>query len=269
MVKHILPLFPKHKVYVEVFGGGASLLFAKIPSPMEVYNDIDSGLVNFFRVLRNKDKFEEFHRLVSLMPYSREEYYSCRRTWAEQENEIERAAMWFVASRQSFSGEFGGSWSHSVGHMGKGMSMAVSRYLSAIDLLPQAHERLMRVQIEHCDFRKILTKYDSPDTLFYLDPPYVHSTRRSGKYVHEMTDADHNELIQMCLQLTGQAILSGYDSSLYLPLEVARWKRHDVEVSCSAAGRTRGTGLQGEGSCQATQRRVESVWVSPLATTQQ
>lgn len=107
MVAKLLPLIPPHKIYVEVFGGGASLLFAKEPSPVEVYNDLDSGLVNFFRVLRDPGKFEKFYRKVCFTPYSREEYCFCRDTWGECKDDVERAYRWFVVARMSFSGKFG------------------------------------------------------------------------------------------------------------------------------------------------------------------
>lgn len=90
MVKHLLNFVPPHYIYVEPFGGAAWLLFAKPPSPVEVYNDIDSGLVNFYRVLRDPEKFKEFYRLVSLTPYSREEFYYCMSTWKECENDVEK-----------------------------------------------------------------------------------------------------------------------------------------------------------------------------------
>ena len=103
MVQKLLHYIPPHRTYVEVFGGGASLLFAKEPSPVEVYNDIDSGVVNFFRVLRDKEKFKKFYEKVVLTPYSREEHYYCRNTWRDCADDIERAYRWFVMVRQGFA----------------------------------------------------------------------------------------------------------------------------------------------------------------------
>lgn len=88
MASKILPYFPEHHTYAEPFGGGASMLFAKPPSPVEVYNDMDSGLVNFFRVLRDPEAFERFHHLAALTPYSREEYCHCRSTWESAKGEL-------------------------------------------------------------------------------------------------------------------------------------------------------------------------------------
>jgi len=262
MTAKLLPLLPQdHHTYVEPFGGGASMLFAKRPSPVEVYNDLDSGLVNFFRVLRDPDRFEEFHRKVSLTPYSREEFYFCRDTWAD--DDIERAYRFFVTARMSFSGDMGGGMSTVITTSSRGMASTCSKWLSIIEQLPQISERLLRVQIEHQDWRVILERYDTERTLFYLDPPYVHSTRKAGKYAHEMTDEDHAELVERLLNIKGMAILSGYASEIYVPLQDAGWMRENWKTACSAAGKTRASGLQGKGSALKKQPRTETVWVSP------
>ena len=101
----------------------------------------------------------------------------------------------------------------------------------------------MRVQIEHDDFRKIIERYDTPETFFYLDPPYVHSTRKQGEYRYEMTDEDHCQLVDMLLSIKGKAMLSGYQNEIYKKLEKYGWKRLDFETVCHAAGCTRDTGL--------------------------
>ena len=121
----------------------------------------------------------------------------------------------------------------------------------------------MRVQIEHADFRNILDQYDSPDTFFYLDPPYVAETRKGGGYAHELTGTDHAELVELLLGLKGKAMLSGYAHELYAPLEAVGWHRKDVPTLCSAAGRVRGSGLQGVGQVKEKQKRTETIWRSP------
>ena len=268
MIRKILPLFPPHHTYVEPFGGAASLLFAKPPSPVEVYNDLDSSLVHFFRTLRDPEQFNQFHRLVSSTPYAREEYNYCRDTWSECDD-VERAYRWFVVARMSFSGRFGAGWRSIVTASRRGMASTCSAWLSIVDLLPQIHARLMRVQIEHSDWRIVLDRYDTPETLFYLDPPYVSETRRSGGYAHEMTLEDHQDLVDVLLQLRGKVILSGYAHQVYDSLETSGWQRHDWQTVCSAAGRTRATGIQGEGAALAMQARTETAWVSPTARLQE
>jgi len=259
----IVALFPPHHTYVEPFGGGASVLFAKAPSPVEVYNDLDEGLVNFFRVLRNREQFEEFHRLVSLTPYSRAEYYSCRSTWEECEGPVERAYRWYVVARQAFSGCLGGGWGPAITHSRRGMAGTTAGWLSVIERLPEIAERLLRVQVECQDWRVILERYDRPETLFYLDPPYIHETRKAGEYKHELSDDDHRDLVDILLNIRGMAVLSGYQHPIYGPLENAGWQRHDYEVPCFAAGRTRATGILGNGASLRMQPRIESVWIKP------
>ena len=265
MVTKLFKLIPPHHTYVEPFGGGASLLFTKEPSPVEVYNDMDSGLVNFFRTLRDPEKFEKFHLLVSLTPWSREEYYFCRETWEQCEDDIERAYRWYIVTRMSFSGDFGTSWSFAVTASRRKMAGTCSAWLSTIEGMPEIHNRLMQVQIEHNDFRKIIKTYDTPDTLFYCDPPYVPDTRKGGGYTCEMTVEDHKELIELLLHVKGMVILSGYRHLVHEPLEQARWRRYDYKTACSAVGRTRANGIQGKGAALKMQPRIETIWVNSHA----
>lgn len=264
MTTKLLPLLPPHHIYVEPFGGGASLLFAKDPSPVEVYNDLDSGVVSFFRVMRDPDKASKLLMLASLTPHSREEWKQFRDSWGIQADEIEKAYRWYFVARQSFAGRFGSSWGMAVTHSSRGMAGKNSSWISSHENLGRVCSRLMRVQIEHVDFRDIVERYDTPQTLFYLDPPYVPDTRSSGEYAHELTADDHRELVGRLLKLQGKALLSGYPTDLYQPLENAGWKRHDYETFCNAVGRTRASGMTGEGAMSKAPR-TECVWVSPRA----
>ena len=236
LARRIVELMPPHQTYVEPFGGGAAVLFAKPPSPVEVYNDVDSGLVNFFRVLRNRRQFRQLQFLASLTPYSREEYDRFRRTWEKARTEVRTAYEWLVVARMSFSGIFGRSWGYDVKSHGHPFQKHVHAWLSTIERLPEAHARLIRVQVEKRDFRDILKRYDRPATLFYLDPPYVPETRRCGAYRHELAIEDHEDLTRLLLQIRGKGILSGYRHQVHRPLEKAGWKRIDIDVVCTAAG---------------------------------
>lgn len=264
MTKKLLPLLPSHKTYVEPFGGGASLLFAKPPAQVEVYNDLNSGLVNLFRVLRDEEKFKRFYRMVAMTPYSREEFDWCRENLhnCDDVDDVDFAWRWFVVARMSFGGSFGAGWGSNVAASGRGMAISTSAWLSTIERLPDIHARLTRVQIEHTDYRKILERYDTPETFFYLDPPYVHNTRRGGKYDHEMTDEDHEELVDIIKGLSGKVLLSGYAAEIYKPLGLTGWTRRDFDVPCWSVGKTRATGIQGAGACNKNQRRIESVWMN-------
>jgi len=226
MANDIIKLFPKHKVYVEVFGGAGHILFKKEPSEIEVYNDIDSGLYLFFKILRDENKANILKQKLDLTPYSREEFYHCRDTWRDEQDDIEKVRKWYVTAMQSFSSNFS-TWSHSKSKSSRGMSQAVSQWLGKIeDNLPKAVERLKVVQIENMDYKDLLKKYDGEDTLFYLDPPYIHKTRKmTYQYAHEMTDQQHEEMINILLHIKGKAILSGYDNEIYNKLLDNGWRK--------------------------------------------
>lgn len=260
MVTKLLPLVPQHRIYVEPFGGGGSMLLAREPSAVEVYNDLNSGLVNFFQVLRNKKQFREFHRLASLTPFSREEHDLCNATWHSTDDPVERAHRFFVVARSSFGGMFGKSWGFGVTNSSRGMAGEVARWLRAVELLPEVSARLLRVQVEHGDALAVIERYDTPATFFYLDPPYVLSTRKSGGYEHEMDDEQHFRLVELLLRVKGKVLLSGYPSLLYAKLEEQGWQSRRWDAICSASGRTRLNGMLGLGSAKLKQQRVEVVW---------
>lgn len=237
---------------------------AKNPSAIEVYNDLHSGLVCFYRVLRDPKKFKEFMQLIEITPYAREEFYYCRDGWGQTEDEIERARMFYLTVHASFCADCR-SFGTVVTTTSRNMAAVTSKYLSSLDRLPKIHARLRTIQIEHQDFRIILQRYDTIETLFYCDPPYIHDTRRSkNNYAHEMTNDDHKELVSVLLNLNGKVILSGYKHEIYLPLEEYGWQRIEWPISCSAAGRTRANGILGDGAAIANdQIRLECVWINP------
>lgn len=263
--KKIVPVLEQieHKYYVEPFGGGASILLAKQPKSVETYNDIDSGLYDLFRVLADHSLFLQFERQVALLPWSRQFYNDYVRMWRDEKDLIMRVAMWFLIARQSFSGNFEGSWSSSVTTSCHNKASTASKWLSNIDNLPAIHARLQRVQIENDDWRNILFRYDTNDTLFYCDPPYVPETRSGGTYNHEMTINDHIELVNVLLNVKGMVVLSGYAHKIYNPLTEAGWHTIIWNTASYAAGRTRNSNLIGKGSAMLNQARTEVLWISP------
>ena len=261
LASKLLSFVPDHQTYVEVFAGGAALFFAKDTSPLEVINDLDSGIVNFYRVLRDPEKFRRFQFLVSLTPFSREEHELCRRTWADLGDDIERAHRWFIVNRMCYGGIFGSGFGRSVKTGRNGMATNVASYLSTIDRLPQIAARLMQVQIENLDFRQIIKAYDRPETFFYLDPPYVLSTRKGKAYRHEMSDQDHAELVDLLLHMKGKAVLSGYSNPFYESLEFAGWARHDFKAMCTVANHIVKTDRSDNEFELNDRERVETVWV--------
>ena len=265
LAKRIIELMPEHRTYVEPFGGGAAVLFAKPSSAIEVYNDLDGGLVNFFRVLRSRRQFGRLRFLVELTPYSREEYYRFVKTWERASSKVRQAYEWYVIARMSFSGIFGSSWKYSVDGSTGGMSKQVRAWLGVLETLPEAHARLRMVQVEHRDFRDLLAKYDRPATFFYCDPPYVMGTRSCEAYRCELSDGDHEDLTRLLLGLKGKAILSGYRHAVHEPLEDAGWKRIDIGTWCRI-NQAKDKGKDGQKHYKPeSDRRVESLWISPNA----
>jgi len=248
------------------FGGSAALLFAKESVGAEVYNDIDGDLVNLFRVIR--DRFDEFYRKVALTPYSREEYMLCSETYKDCEDPIERARRFFVAIRQSFNGNPEAGWRYSLKIKKRGLLASVSSWLSALEELPYAYMRLIHVQIENLHWRECMEKYNDWEWagFFYLDPPYLPDTRRDPKvYKFEMSRKDHEELVEWLLTKNKTKVMLSQAMTTTYTLN---WKRLGgrkicFEVSCYAAGKTRATGLLGEGATlKHGQRRQECIWVN-------
>lgn len=226
----ILPNLPNGEThFCDVFGGSAAVLINRKPAPLETYNDLDSELVTFFQVLRNNA--DELIRQIGLTPFSREELIkACK---PEQGlSDLERARRFYVRARQTRTGlaqtSSEGRWAHCVLTSRAGMAGAVSRWLGAVDGLPEIAQRLLRVQIENVPAIELINRYDSVDTLFYLDPPYVHESRGdSNAYGHEMTNWDHIQLGEMLRSIKGRAVISGYQTRLYDELYKG-WNRIDA-----------------------------------------
>lgn len=212
----LLPLLPPCHHYCEPFGGSAAVLLNRPPSPVETYNDIDGEVCNFFRVLR--DQKERLIEAIGLTPFSREEFIlAC--TIDSNLDPLERARHFYVRARQVRTGlaqkASAGRWANCKLTSRSGMSGVVSRWLGAVKSLPEIADRLLRVQIENRPALEVICLYDSPQTLFYCDPPYVHETRGDCQaYGYEMSDKDHHELAAVLNKIQGMAAVSNYDCPL-------------------------------------------------------
>ena len=213
----LLPLLPSATHYCEPFGGSAAVLLNRPPSPVETYNDLDGEVVNFFRVLReNKEALIE---AIGLTPFSREEFEKAIQEPVAELSDLERARRFYLRARQVRTGlaqtASAGRWAHCRLTSRAGMAGAVSRWLGSVEALPEIAQRLLRVQIEHDDAFRVIQRYDSPETLFYCDPPYPHSTRGDSKaYKYEMTDREHAKLAELLHTVQGKVALSGYHCKL-------------------------------------------------------
>lgn len=235
----IISHFPKHKVYVEPFGGAASVLIRKEPSYAEVYNDLDGEVVTLFRVMRNPETAEQLKRAIELTPFARDEFLEA---YQKADTPVEIARRLII---RSFMG-FGSNAHNSVGRSGFRANSNRSGTTPAHDWvnwpsqIPAFIERLRGVVIENRPAHEIIKQHDSPQTLFYVDPPYPWGTRSlNGKkvshfYNHEMDDAAHIELAEQLQTSSGMVILSGYPCDLYDNELYKDW--HRIERKAFADG---------------------------------
>src|SRR5579859_5330128 len=224
------PLLPQTTHYCEPFGGSAAVLLNREPAPIETYNDIDSEIVNFFQVLRECK--EELIEAIGLTPFSREEFERAIAPPSQKLSDLERARRFFIRARQVRTGlaqtASAGRWANCLLTSRAGMAGAVSRWLGSVEGLSEIVQRLLRVQIENAPAVEVIKRYDSPETLFYCDPPYPHDSRGDDQaYGYEMTDEQHRELAHVLHNVRGKVALSGYHCDLMLEL-YSDW--HHIEA---------------------------------------
>lgn len=231
--------------YVEPYFGGGAVLLANDPEGIsEVVNDIDGRLINFWHCLAHAPSFTLFQRAAEALAF-------CESTWECALRRLERpcetpdciciacATAFFVACRQSLAGRMDSFAPLSRNRTRRGMNEQASAWLNAVEGLPAVHARLRRVVIlGPKPALDVIEQQDGPLTLFYLDPPYLDETRTSPDvYHHEMTEADHVNLLSLLRTIKGRFMLSGYRSRLYDNFAaVAGWNREDFDLPNNAAG---------------------------------
>lgn len=236
----IIGHFPKHRIYVEPFGGSASVLLRKPHSYSEIYNDLDGEIVNLFRVLRQPAQARELVRLIRLTPYARTEFDE---TYIMASDPIEQARRTLLRSHAGFSTTgVTGRWRVGFrGNVTRTGAPPARNWQAFPPALEQIVERLQGIIIENGDAISIIERYDTPHTLHYLDPPYLPETRGdrwAGKaYAHEMTTADHRRLAEVLHQVQGKVIVSGYPCALYDDELFAGWFRVKRETRTDGARR--------------------------------
>jgi DNA adenine methylase len=256
----IISHFPRHRVYVEPFGGAASVLLRKPReiSYAEVYNDLDEEVVGLFRILQAPPHAERLIELLRLTPFARGEF---ERAYEPCEDPIERARRLVIRSYMGF-----GSNAHassSKGHRATGFRANSNRsgttpardWFNYPDCLADIVERWRGVIVERRNAFDVIAQHDGPQTLFYLDPPYMHETRSAGAvnhfdikyrmYRYEMSDADHGRLLEVICAVEGMVVLSGYSAPLY-EQQLGSWRRLEVDAYADGA-----------------RERTEVLWLNP------
>lgn len=252
MVKELLSLMPPHTRYCEAFfGGGAFLLNKPCEGIAEFANDLNGDLMNFWRVLRGSD-FGLFKKWCDLTPFSRPEFEELDSRGRVGKEDVYKAWRFFVRNRQSRQG-LGRDFATPTSRTRRGMNENVSAWLSAVDGLPEIYARLRRVEIRCQDAKDFIRELDSPETLFYCDPPYMHDTRSStGEYgEQEMDRTDHEALLHCLKKIEGKFMLSGYLNEVYdVHAREAGWRRKDFDRPNQASSK------------REKERKTECVWMN-------
>lgn len=239
--KRLVSLLPKHHMYVEPYFGSGAVLFNKSVSNIEVINDINSDVTNLFDCIRNQS--EELARTISMTPYSRNVYNEAFE-FLEADN-LKRAAQFLIRCQQGmgFSVCRKTGWKIDAG--GRESMYALWNWYQLPEWILEAAERLKKVQIENKPAELIIRKFDSKDTVMYLDPPFLPDTKRQSKqkqYPDEMTQLDHERLLEQIVSSRSQIIICGYDNEVY-NRTLATWNTKEFSTKV-------GNGL----------RRMEKIW---------
>lgn len=248
----ILQHFPKHRIYCELFGGGGSILLRKQRSYSEVYNDLDSEIVGYFKVLRDPEQAARLRELIALTPFAREELAEA---YLVTDDPIERARRLMVRSFQGFGSDAHNSanrtgFRSNSNRSGTTPAQDWAHMPPAID---QLSERMRGVTIENRDYAAIVGQHDGPQTLFYADPPYLHETRSGNgtqhtrRYRHEFTEADHRRMAEVLRGAAGMVVLSHYPCALYDELFGDWWSTTRAALADGA------------------RKRTEQLWMNPAA----
>lgn len=249
----IISHFPDHRVYVEPYAGAASVLIRKPRAKAEMVNDLDGEVVNLFRVLRDPTQARELSRLLSLTPYARSEYEAA---YLPASDPVEQARRTMLKSFAGFGADgLTATWTTGFRDnvTKKGGATPARDWSNLLSVIPAFVERLRGVTIENRPAIQLIKKHDAPEALFFLDPPYPHSTRaghvkRKHSYRFEMSDDDHRELAEVTHGLTGMVAISCYPCELYDGELYQGWHRFQRLHRADAA-----------------QRRVEVLWLNDAA----
>jgi len=244
----VLSHLPEHAIYVEPFGGAASILLRKPRSRVEVYNDLDEEIVGILRVVQDPLQCQALMRRLRRTPYSRREFETA---FQASDDPIIRAQRAIVRAYQAFhTGALFNlrKTTFADARHGADPSSKAREWANYPRSLLSISRRLQGVIIECRSALDVIRAQDRPDTLFFVDPPYLPSTRSASGYRHEMSETDHTVLLEQLRTVKGKVVLAGYPSELYDRL-LHDWKRVERPHSALLSKRP----------------RTEVLWLSPSA----
>lgn len=238
----IVARIPEHHTYLEPFFGSGAVFFSKEPSRIEMINDLDNNVPNLFRCIR--DDPDRLARIVATTPYSRHEYERAFTSNEEQDN-FQRAADFLTTCWQGHGFRTNGyrvGWKNDV--HGRESMYALRNWYNLPEVILETAERLRCVQIDNRPALEIIKRFNYPDVFMYIDPPYILGTRTAKQYKHEMTDADHEELLDALKSSEAMVMISGYESELYDSM-LKGWHKEQFRSNAEYGG-----------------NRVETVWMN-------
>lgn len=249
----IITHLPKHRLYVEPFGGAASVLLRKPRAYAEIYNDLNGEVVTLFRVLRDPDLSARLIEQLRLTPFARQELPAA---YEPSPDPVEQARRLVVRSYLGFGAAgVNGATTGFRSNSNRSGTVPPHDWVNYPECLGATVQRLRGVCIEQLPAADLMARNDGDDTLFYVDPPYLPETRSKKKgpqgmyhsYVHDMTDADHEQLLVTLKGLAGMVVLSGYPAPMY-ESALAGWDRVECEALADGA-----------------KPRTEVLWINPRA----
>lgn len=236
----IISHFPKHKIYVEPYGGAASVLLRKSRSDFELYNELNSEITNLFKVVRNQGK--ELAKLLWMTPFSKSEF---EESYTKAENDLEQARRTIVRSFMGFGTCLSAEKKTGFRRFARQKTAPSKEWTNYPESLLNIVERFRGVTIESEHAFEVIKRNDTAGTLFYVDPPYTMDTRYGDKmYKFEMSEQDHIDLSKVLKSVEGTVVLSGYSSDLYNDLY------NDWHVS------------QKDTYADGARKRVETIWMN-------
>ena len=230
LLKYLLPLIPQHRLYCEPFFGGGAVFFAKPKSEVEVINDINGEIVNFFKVL--KSKFPELQREIKATLHSRELYKKAMVVYDHPDlfTDVKRAWALWVLTNQGFAGMIG-SWG-----FGKDDSKEAALANKRDAFKKEYEDRLAKVQVENNNAIKVIQRCDEKETFIYADPPYIGSDQ--GHY-KGYSENDYRELLDALAKVKGKFLLSSYPSKiLNTYIKKYKWKVQKVTKNVAVTKHT-------------------------------